>query len=105
MQLSTITDTDFEEFERALADQLSEPTLTRLTRLTRARSKVDDDDPRYGRRSQARVQSRRPAELRASHQHPAPERDLQWRFCSEVLEHKQFADYRRYLNSGSPSSS
>jgi hypothetical protein len=47
MQLSTITDTDFEEFERALADQLSEPTLTRLTRLTRARSKVDDDDPRY----------------------------------------------------------
>jgi hypothetical protein len=47
MQLSTITDADFEEFERALADQLSEPTLTRLTRLTKTRSKVDDNDPRY----------------------------------------------------------
>ena len=47
IQLSTITDADFEEFERVLAEQLSEPTLTRLTRLIRARSKVDDNDPRY----------------------------------------------------------
>jgi hypothetical protein len=42
-----VTDADFEEFERVLADQLSEPTLTRLTRLIRARSNVDDNDPRY----------------------------------------------------------
>ncbi len=47
MRLSTITDADFEEFERALGDQLAEPTLTRLARLTNARSKVAENDPRY----------------------------------------------------------
>jgi hypothetical protein len=47
MQLSTITDADFEEFEQVLGDQLAEPTLVRLVRLTKARSKVDEDDPRY----------------------------------------------------------
>jgi hypothetical protein len=47
MRLSTIPDADFEEFERALGEQLAEPTLTRLTRLTKARSKVNENDPRY----------------------------------------------------------
>jgi hypothetical protein len=47
MQLSTITDADFEEFEQVLCDQLAEPTLVRLVRLMKARSKVDEDDPRY----------------------------------------------------------
>ena len=30
-----------------LGDQLAEPTLTRLARLMKARSKVDENDPRY----------------------------------------------------------
>jgi hypothetical protein len=47
MQLSTTTDADFEEFEQVLSEQLAEPTLARLARLTKARSKVDEDDPRY----------------------------------------------------------
>ncbi len=47
MRPSTIADADFEEFEQVLVDQLSEPTLTRLARLTKARSKVDENDPRY----------------------------------------------------------
>jgi hypothetical protein len=40
-------DSLYEEFEQAQGDLVAHRTLDRVSRLAKARSKVDRDDPRY----------------------------------------------------------